>query len=447
MARRRFLLCGLVLLLSAASIFVVFSQGTDYDSDLYTVSDDAFVTPLLVPTYPEGPFGGGSASWNYFLRNGLLYFRNGSTVSLVGTDSDYVNLGTVLQAYDIATVADVQAAAVTIPDLVSSYTQYFGPFPFNYSRTRPNSSGLVTPLNNFRDLVTAIAQDLQLDLCTLTNRTYLTDAGVSSNSATSVGLVDINRYGFLGLSANLLGPSGSALFMDYTGNSNSYSSLLRAMSSTNDSFLKSINRYGESSILDSDGSVQTVNNVLNSQILANGFLGLRSIIHGQSASEGSYSFIDFTDLSVEDTVTSDNLFSVVATGIERMQHDFAYYLYSHGTNMDIEMRQNMQEQADAFVDDFTSSSGQGTPSASNISDTAGISGSIKGAFSGSSSPADAFSQIVDSGNYGFLSSQVQQELNPFHSSRAYSVDDDHDDVHNYVQDKLDSILRGVGATW
>lgn len=240
---------------------------------------------------------------------------------------------------------------------------------------------------------------------------------------------------------------------DVGGNANGVSQTWQSMGHLQSQMLSNLNRSLVSyhSYLDTDGSTnlnsgQTMR--ATSDILADGFVGLSTILRGNSTGDVltfDYTRRNYVDNTVS-TLTFDNLFQTILTPLDDIQNDLASFLFSHGTDLDIEIRDNMTDQADQFVDDFTSPGGQGTPSAGQIGDTAGVSGSLKDSFSGSSTPADAFSQISDSGNYSFFSSQVQQELNPFYSSRSYSFDDG-DDIIDFVTPKLQEIFNGVGSSW
>lgn len=182
-------------------------------------------------------------------------------------------------------------------------------------------------------------------------------------------------------------------------------------------------------------------------ITADGFTGLASILRG--VNDGGAIEFTYTKRSWEDNSESEetfnNLFQAILFPLDDIQDALSAFLFSHGTNLDIEIRDNMGEQADAFVEDFTSPGGAGTPSADQISDTARLSSSLKDSFSSDATVADAMGQISDSGNYSFFSSQVQQELNPFYSStRSISSEDD---IVDYVTPKLNDILGGLGKSW
>lgn len=200
-------------------------------------------------------------------------------------------------------------------------------------------------------------------------------------------------------------------------------------------------------ILYNDGSLSSTASVTPlSDIVRRGFLGVGNTLNGYNVEGYSYSWIDYSDPSKVKVITETNILEAIVGLHGDVQNMLAEYMYSHGTDLDIKERQNMQQQADAFVDDFTSSSGSGTPSVDNISDTAGVSGGIKNTFSGSATPSDVFNQLGNSDNYSFFSSQVQNELNPFVNYRSYSLDPS-DQIEDMVSPKLESILGGVGSSW
>lgn len=201
-----------------------------------------------------------------------------------------------------------------------------------------------------------------------------------------------------------------------------------------------------------DGTIQPNKDQLNlsmADVTTQGFLGLASILRGSNDPSGvipwTYTMVDYTDMSTKESQVN-SIIEAILLPIQDIQNDLAYYLYSHGTNLDIEMRENMQDQADAFVEDFTASGGQGTPSAGNINDTAGVSGGIKDTFASTATPADVFTSISDDGNYSFLSSETQKQLNPFYNNtRSYSVSSD--DFVDYVNPKIEEIKGGLGSSW
>lgn len=403
----------------------------------FSISDSPYVIDRDVTLYDVVQ----PSSFAWRVVDGILQRRDGFG-NWVNANQ---NLNQLFNDYNIATLADVQASAVTIPDLVSSYSQYFGTFPFSYTRRISGTSAIDTTstVSSFQEFFSLYGSDISRNLISYSGTTYLNASGLRSVSGYNQGLAAIEGAGFLGLSANIVGMSGSVLF-DNNFDSVSVSSLLSGLSVLNSNLSSKLYIGGTSSALLSDGTISDVNNIDLPEINSQGFRGLAQILRGPSSSEGTLNFVNYSNLSTEDVFNS-NLFSLLATGLSRIQNDFAYYMYSHGTDLDIRERENMQQQANTFVDEFTSSTGNGTPSVSDISDSAGVSSGLKNSFNTGASAADAFNQLNDSDNYSFFSTQVQSELNPFLSSRGYSSSDD--GFVDFVDSHLDDILGGIGSSW
>lgn len=417
-----------VFVLLITSLF--FTSAALAPSSEYEISPDTSLYSLALNNH-----------WAF--RNGELWRSAfGDAQSSGQLYSGYVD--TFLNEFNLATLQDVQDASLTVPDLVSGLTQYFGSYPFTYSRRYLFSSNPIdsTVVNSFTDFLSYLGRDLSFDLVTPTGVYILGPGGLPLN-IDSAPIWFINSSGFLGLSQNLVG-NGSQTFIDTLGNTSFVSNVLSGISKLNTNLLSDLQIFGPYHMLLRTGEIDTVNDASISNITAEGFMGLWQIIHGPNNTEGRLEFLDYTDLSSEQ-VENTNLSSLLSIGLSRIQNDFARYLYSHGTDMDIEIRENMQQQADTFVDDFTSSSGGGTPSVSDVSDTAGVSKGLGSVFSTGSSASDVFNTLSSSGNYGFFSTEVQNELNPFYSSRSYSrIDDGYLD---YVTPHIDSILGGLGSSW
>lgn len=430
---------GVVLALVALATSFAFSDRPTTLDIVYEIADD--VSLYAVGTgNPQIRYNSTTGKWQRYTL--------GSWIDITGTP----DFSTFLDSYDVATVADVQAAALTVDQLLSSYNTYFGQLPLSYSRiVKGSTQSLNTTFPaTYSQLLMAIGQDIQNDLMLPTGKVVLNVRGQEWVTDNNLSIIDVFDAGFLGLNYNMMnyikpaimGP-GTGYQFTVNGSNNTASSVLAGLELLNRNLTYSQYIATSTQILGPNGTLVDSSYTPLSLIANYGFRGLYSIIHGLSDSDGSYTFLDYSDLSEEQPTSSSSLFSVLVTGVERMQHDFAYYLYSHGTDLDIEIRHNMQEQADEFVDDFTAPGGPGTPTSGQMSDAAGVSKGIKDSFSGSATASDAFSQLSDSGNYGFFSSEVQQDLNPFYGTRSY-VDDGYVD---YVTPHLQDILGGLGTSW
>lgn len=417
---------------------LLFSSGAIEDvsdlmlplADTYLISDDVMALAVGEGD-PQIRYNASTGRWQTYL------FGSWQDIS---ANTEFSNF---LDAYDVATLADIQAASLTIPNLLESYTRYFGSFPFNYNRRAHLGDGYQSvSVSSFAQLLSTMGNDWSGYFTAGGPVTYLGINGTMVDYPSNLGLAWLNRAGFAGLHTNLVG-NGFQFMINPSGNTVTVSDLLSGLNALNNNLYYSYVLSGSSQYLAGDGSIQDGTNLKVPYLIEEGFSGVWSVIHGAASREGDLKFLNYSDLSPEDVITNDNLFSLLAGGFNRLQNDFAYYLYSHGTDMDIEIRHNMQDQADAFVDEFTSPGGSGTPSTSDIKDTAGVSKGISDAFSGSSTPADAFGQLSDSGNYSFLSPETQAELNPFYNTRLYR-DDGYVD---FVTPQLEAIFGGLGRKW
>lgn len=180
-------------------------------------------------------------------------------------------------------------------------------------------------------------------------------------------------------------------------------------------------------------------------ITADGFVGLASILRG--VNDGSPLLFTYTRRNWRDNTEVENSYNNFAdfllNPLDDIQDALASYLYSHGTDLDIDIRDNMGDQADQFVGDFTSPDGKGTPSAGQIGDVANVSGAVGDLGDNDASVADVFNQLGDDDNYSFFSASTQQELNPMYGQRALSDDGYVDFLDSHVRD----FYSKVGSSW
>lgn len=399
---------------------------------VYSVRND--VTPLVV----DQP-----SSFAWRVVNGSLQRQNG-----FGQWETANNLGMsqFFNDYNIATLADVQAAVPTLPDLVSSYNQYFGNFPtvFSYRKLGQASNQTSTQFNSYLDLFSTFLQEWSLHYVTSARREYLGPDGSVLTVSNTSSQPSLMLYGMLGLSRNMIGPNGSMLFDRY-GSPNDFtvSSILGGLNAINYNLLSMYDTDLLTSILQADGTVSDdFNGMHYLHALVVGDKGLAAVMRGQSGNSPNMSFLDYSDLS-STNVSANNILDMLALGFEANQNLLATYLYSHGTDLDIDIRHNMQQQANTFVEQFTSSSGQGTPSDSDISNTAGISGGFSDTFASSATSADAFNQLNNSGNWSYFSQDTANELEPNNQIATFN----NDGYFDYFSQYLEDVRLGVGSTW
>lgn len=420
-----------------------FASSSPYDF-IYNVSRDTVL--MSVPTYPDSGVGSPSASYNYYFQNGSLYLRNGSFNSPFNG-----NFSSVLNEYGLATISDILTYSLSSTDLESALKLHFGTSSFPY--TIPiRTNGLAGTQS--RTVISLPAFQFRILQCLIDtlflpdNYSYLTSGGTVETSDVNQNFSVVLGQGFSGLSRNLVGYNGFTLFSRVLGSgsqSTSVYSVLQGLSLLDSDLTSLLVRAGMSDQLLADGTEGEVLNDDIPGILSQSTRGLATILRGSPGNVATFSILDYKDLSSNETFEANNILDAIVGPFGMLQNQFATFLYSHGTDLDVEMRENMQQQADAFVDQFTSSSGSGTPSADNIGDTAGVSGAIKDSFSGDSTTSDAFTSLTDSESYSFLSSDTQRQLNPYFSeTRSITGEEEYID---FVSPHLDAIFGGLGSSW
>lgn len=455
------------------SSFVSSSVLSDYNTIYDVMSDVSYID--IVP-----PAGAVRYRWN----NGVLQANYGTSGRWDDVTSP-VELLYMLNQLGVASIDDIP----TSQQYYDSLSQYFGThsLPYSGSVFEPGGNGL--SIHSYSDIFDFLSWNnhlLSYLFTTLPQWAYLNPMGGLTINPSNISFSGLTTNGFLGLGTLLGGASAPAyshltedgmisgisqpylkslneaiigLYNGVYSKSGSYiydpgqtapfSVSFSDISSILRSYFQRLQLASVSQIgyLDIDGLLNSTHDgqyVTLSDITASGFRGLGTILRGTDGIplNRRYNSIDYKTNTVH-TDNLDNIFDLLLYPLTDIQNDLALYLYSHGTDLDIKERENMQPQAEEFVDDFTSSSGAGTPSVGNIKDTAGVSGSMKSLFESSTTPSDAFNQLGDDGNYGFLSSQTQQRLNPFYNPNARSFDGTVD----YVTPKLQSIFGGVGSHW
>lgn len=431
--KRSLTVLAVLFVLSIASIVYSFSISPLEQSD-YVVTLDTLVTPLAVQQPSQFP-------WR--AQSGVLQRRDG-----FGNWSNYTgNMNQLFNDYEIATVADVAGIVPAIGTF---------PYTFNMRTTSQSTNTTSYSVSSLADLLGTYFREISYSIVATPNGQMLTADGTIQGYTTTKSLSIVLLNGFMGLSRNLLSLQ-SSITDDLTGDSryNFYSNdgtytsvtnLLQGLSSVNNLLRSGLYNPIGGSVLMPDGSVQDVAYSSVELVSRYGFAGLADILRGDLGTQGApMTFIDYRTGQAEATYRYPSLFEINSAGFSEIQNLLALYLFSHGTDLDIKERENMQEQANTFVDEFTDPNGNGTPSTGNIKDAAGVSSGLKDAFSSSATAADAFNQLTSDENYSFFSSEVQNSLNPFYSARFYSRTDD--DFTDYVHPKLDEILGGLGSSW
>lgn len=455
---KKHLCIGLIVsVLVSASIIIASSEEMDLSSPLIEMY------PVLEPfALVEDSI--------YTFRSGELY-----RAPFGGTGSLYTGtLTSALNELNVATLDDVQAAAMTIPDMVSALQQYFssggsyesfggnmnlpqqidsfkslfGTFPFNYSRringsTNTADSIAVTSLSN---LIARIGNDLQYDFVSYAGNNLLIQDGSISRSTQTRGIIYVLSDGLIGLAQRLSGQTGSAqfdIFAPGSGTSRQVTSLMDALSAMNTSNISALT-MSSGNVLYPDGVTQSITGRLS---LANindyGFQGLATILRGASSNGVGIEWLDYTDLSTS-TSGYSYLFELEAAGFQNIQNLLAKYMYSHGTDLDIKERENMQPQADQFVEDFTSPNGKGTMSTDNMSDLANVSSSMGDSFKSDATVSDVFTQLGNGDNYSFFSNAVLSDLEGQVPSTFSNYDDGYID---FLVPHLEQFKEVVGTSW
>lgn len=454
---KRWLYLTLALVIAfATSIIFVSSEEMDLSSPLL----DQY--PILEPfALVEDSI--------YSFRSGELY-----RAPFGGTGSLYTGtLTSALNELNVATLADVQAAAMTIPDMVSALKQYFssggsfetysgnlnlpqqlsairsvfGTYPLTYNRrTHGVEAGTTSvSISSLGQLLMTIGQDLQYDFVIAAGSNVLNSNGTIGPTTTTRNLSYLFDQGLMGLATRLSGTSGSAQFDTYrTGTaSQQVSNLLSALSLLNTNNINLLTSTG-STILFPDGTVKSVSGLGNIATINDyGFQGLATILRGVSSNGSAISWMDYSDLSTS-TSSYTNLFDLNAAGFEHLQNLLAQYMYSHGTDLDIKERENMQPQAEQFVEDFTSPNGKGTMSTNDMSDLANVSSSMGSSFKSDATVSDVFTQLGSGDNYSFFSNEVLSDLEgmvPSSYSRNY------DGYIDFLAPHFDQFREVVGSPW
>lgn len=442
----------------SASILFVHATGISASDPIYKILPDVMPLVAIEPANP--PWDGNFTSFRF--KDGLLY--SGNTI----VDG---SLGDVLAYMGAASQAYVNQMALTTSDVVSALKQYFsggasyesfgsdmnlpqqlsdlrsifGTYPFSYSRRVAGSaSNSSVTISNLGQFLSVIGSDLQTDLNLAAGNYYLDSTGKRVVTDVARNLPFLIGNGLSGLRYNLVGV-GTKDFISGTGESLSASDVLGGLEAMNTQLVKTLTNQGLWTYLDANGQPSTAQNMTLTNVLQRGLLGLSYNLRGSTTASGiPMQLYDYKTGQYSETVMLESLFDLNATGFEQLQNMFALYMYSHGTDLDIQERDNMQEQAEQFVEDFTSPGGKGTMSKGNMSDMANVSSSMTSNFSSDASVSDIFTQIGNGDNYSFFSNSVLNDLEGSVPSTFSFVDDGYVD---FLTPHLEDFGKAVGSSW
>ena len=233
--------------------------------------------------------------------------------------------------------------------------------------------------------------------------------------------------GFLGLSRNLVGSSGTTrsitLFRSYgTSFSQSYSDILTLFgefASGNHSLLNSM-RYDTFQI---DYRNRTFFPRFESALIGS---GSAAVTYWDSSTKA------------DSVVNYNNLLSAITAIGSPMQNDLAKLRYVLASDQDIEISEKQAPVKDAVADNFAGDSPAAVKDA-DVGDMAGFSGSLQDSLSTGANAGDVFSFIGGSGGVGFWSQEVASDLD---CVPVTAFEDDEDYIHFYDPSIISDYLSG-----
>lgn len=242
-----------------------------------------------------------------------------------------------------------------------------------------------------------------------------------------------------GIGKDLMGSSGSVPFSYYDTNqtgisSGSASNLGELLAGFVYTYSKSAVLLSGESFLDSSGlSSVTSYNRSTSQLFSSGFLGLASILRGQSGSVISSTVWSFDeDLNKEETeVEFTNVLQALASIQSSIQQPLSQLQAVLANDADLKLRQDTFDQVDAIIDDFTGDGGS-APSVSDIGDLSSVSSGMTGMLDSGVGVNGFFNSVNSSDSYSFFSQAVANDLDTVSSVSSYSVEDP---LSDYVADE------------
>lgn len=265
-------------------------------------------------------------------------------------------------------------------------------------------------------MLSFIEQDLSSNMVLSGNTSFLSSSGSSTSNAAYQSSPMLLANGFLGLSSNMMGPTGSLSFFvsdsSQPGSTKTYTSI-------GSMFGSFMSMYSRRSIYDAgvkllleDGTVGSNSYATGSQTgMMQSMIGLAAILRGPSGTEyPSTLWIFGEDLNkVETQVTYTNLLQALSGIQTSIQNPLSQLQAVLANDEDLALRQRVADEVDQVVDDFTGG-GQGAPGVSDIGDMAGVSGGVNELFDTGVSASDFFTAANDSDTYNFFSQEVANDL-------------------------------------
>lgn len=285
-------------------------------------------------------------------------------------------------------------------------------------------SGTTTYTHTFPGLITSYSEEYNGWVLPLVLPAYQISSSASSGSYTFTVSIDLSNL-YIDLSSflsarDLVLPSGQYLGSDGTPFSGSnvppYTYLTQGFLGLN----SSLNTFRISNHSDFDslrlsviGSVESRHRISSGHYAISGGSGTEKFSTWLwSSSTGEEIYRDGYGI-----ISALNLFG------SYISNDLAKLRYVLASDDDIEIRKNGQPVKDQITSDFTGDSPAAVKSG-DVGDLAGISGDLQGAFNTGANASDAIGYISNGDGWGFFSSAVQDDLNPFISQGIMPTADD-----------------------
>lgn len=171
-------------------------------------------------------------------------------------------------------------------------------------------------------------------------------------------------------------------------------------------------------VLNSDGTNRLITKTHTSQLLERGFMGLGSLLRGDSGSVISGQLLKYDDLT-QSEFSANNLLSMLSP-LLNIQNDLARVAHVIADPEDQAINDANQDNKKQLVDSFGSDGAGVKPS--DIGDMAGVSDGLTGNFDTGVSVGDMFGQINDSSRWSFFSEETASNLDTV--PVTFSDDDD-----------------------
>lgn len=352
---------------------------------------DVYETDSDVQLYSVGP---GNPEYT-FIDGVLKYAPFGGTPSTLVS----MTVPQLLNFYGIATLDDVEARATTVPMMVNALQTYFG----NPANKAGSSNVLWYDAVNTGILGASGS---------------VIGKGVSNSS---YSLAEIVANGFMGLSDN--SSRMQKLLYDRLGEVDS-----RFLADT-----------GWTS-LNSDGTYFTLTQPSSfTSLLPRGFLGLSHNLVGDDK-QTTFTFLAEDVTQASDKVTVDNILDALGIMGTQLQNPLQKLAFVFANDQDLEIREDVSENLDAAQENFFKPGGNGSVSAGDIGDAAGISGGAAGALSSPGSVGDLTAQMNNSDNFSFFSQITLGNLDTV----PVVVDDTEEDFIDFYDPSNPALWEALG---